>query len=218
MVLGYQPKVYCDSVRPSVAIINFRTGNLFSVYSAVKRANNGEIVTITDDPKVINSSDRIILPGQGNADSCLRLLSHNTNLKRSLLNCLRLKPVLGICVGQHLLSLRSEESIADCLGCFSCVVKRLRSPNEVPHIGWSAVWYDKSHPILNNIPMPAAFYFSHSYYVSPPRGCDGAFTFCGRDVVLAMLMRDNIVTTQFHPEKSSHFGSAVLHNFLRWKP
>lgn len=205
-------------MNPSVAIINFGTGNLFSVRSSLVKISGEKSVVVTDDPKVIAKAGRIVLPGQGNAGSCLRLLSNNEALRVGLCEALRTKPVLGICVGQHLLGLRSEESETKGLGFLSFDTSRLRSPSKIPHIGWSAVWYDKPHPLLRGIPMAAKFYFAHSYCVRPNQRHLSAFSFYGSNMVTAIVIQDNIVTTQFHPEKSSRFGFVVLRNFLRWKP
>lgn len=204
--------------RGGTVIVNFRTGNLFSVYAAVREASVSGTVTITDVPELVAAADRIILPGQGNADCCLGMLKYNANLWELLSEVLKLKPVLGICVGEQLLCLRTEESFRSGLGYFLTSAKCLRSPNRIPNIDWKAVWFDRPHPIWFGIPMTADFWFSHSYYVNTSSQYSIGTSFCGKDIAASMIVSDNVIATQFHPEKSAHFGAVVLRNFLRWKP
>ncbi|AGO28322.1 imidazole glycerol phosphate synthase, subunit HisH [Candidatus Tremblaya phenacola PAVE] len=202
----------------NIVIVNFRTGNLFSVLSAVRKVSCGKSIAITDDPNLIVRAERIILPGQGHAGCCLGVLNQNHDLKEALLEALRLKPVLGICVGQQLLCSNTAESSSACLGPFQSDVRALRSPNIIPHVGWREVWFDRPHTIWKGVPIPTNFYFSHSYYVCSSNNYSSAHSFYGPDILTTAASKDNIITTQFHPEKSSYFGAVILQNFLRWKP
>lgn len=204
-----------------VGIIDYGMGNLLSVFHAVEMV--GFDATFCKTPDDLNACEHLILPGVGAFGDCM------LNLKQSGLldglNSLVLdqgRPILGICLGMQAMARRSTEGGAhEGLGWFDADVIRL-TPSDpalrVPHVGWNGVDFTRDHPVCRGIPEGADFYFVHSYWAN----CDasdqilGTCEYGGR--VTAAIARDNIVATQFHPEKSQEHGLKLLENFLLWRP
>ena len=193
-----------------IVIINYGAGNIQSIKFAIQRL--GYEAVLTDDPKEIESADKVIFPGVGEASSAMHKL--RASGLDSLIPQLK-QPVLGICLGMQLLCSHSEENDTDCLGVIPQKVIRFK-PNEqrekVPHMGWNKLvvneetWLDKS---LND----AYVYFVHSYYVE-----QGPFTIASANYInpfSAALRKDNFFATQFHPEKSGSIGEKILDCFLK---
>ena len=205
-------------IKLKVAIINFNTGNLRSIYNAIRKDAPLSQITLTRDPETILKSERIIIPGQGNSIESISILSKNLPLREVLLQSIKLKPVLGICMGQHILCQRTEEGSVRCLDLFRGSVERLSGGKFIPNVGWRAVVSTGSHPMLSNIPNSSEFYFSHSYFTGLDKLHTAAITLYGNKIFSSAMAKDNVFVTQFHPEKSSYIGSIMLFNFLRWKP
>lgn len=203
----------------SIAIIDYRAGNLTSVQLALETI--GVEGTITSDPSLIESADRVIFPGVGAAGSAMQ------NLKDlSLPDVIRRVvekgvPFLGICVGMQLCFDRSEENDGtDALGLLPGEVRLFRpekASEKVPQMGWNSVRYMRSHAIFDGIEDESEFYFVHSYYPAPadPGLVIGQTSYGGVDFA-SCAGRDNLVTTQFHPEKSGRPGLRLLKNFCDW--
>lgn len=192
-----------------VAIIKYNAGNIYSVDYALKRL--GITPVITADPELLQKADKVIFPGVGEAFTTMEHLKAN-KLDR-LIRDLK-QPVLGICLGMHLMCRHSEEGDADCLGIFDTKVKRFipkRHEDKVPHMGWNTLTDVKS--ALFPAELEDKFvYFVHSFYV-PLNEHTAATT----DYILpfsAALQKDNFYATQFHPEKSGAVGESILNNFL----
>lgn len=193
-----------------VAIIQYNAGNIRSVIFALERF--GLEPTLTDDPEVILGADKVIFPGQGEANSAM------TYLKAKGLDELILslkQPFLGICLGMQLMCRYSEENDTPCLGMFDNKVLKFipeKQEEKVPQMGWNLLT-DIRGPLFDNLPDEPYVYFVHSYYVEL-----GSFTTASADYILpftAALQKDNFYATQFHPEKSGEVGAQILENFLK---
>ncbi len=190
----------------TVAIVRYNAGNILSVINAVKRL--GVEPVLTDDPAVLRRADRVIFPGQGEARSAMRYLR-----ARGLDDVIRnlTQPVLGICIGLHLLCRHTEENDTECLGLFDTDVRKFPPKEKVPHVGWNTIT-DLSGPLFEGLPPEPYVYFLHSYYAE-----HGPHTTAVTDYILpfsAALQRDHFHAVQFHPEKSGPVGERILRNFL----
>ncbi|QKT03188.1 imidazole glycerol phosphate synthase subunit HisH [Ectothiorhodospiraceae bacterium 2226] len=210
----------------TVAVIDYGMGNLHSVAKALEHAGvDGVQVAVTDDPRIIRSAERVVLPGVGAMRDCMAELQ-----ARGLTDVVREvaadRPFLGVCVGMQALMQRSAENNGvECLGVLPGAVEyfgdALVDPVsgerlKVPHMGWNEVQQTMAHPLWKGIPPGARFYFVHSYFVQPagPELVAGSahhgFPFA------AALARGNLFAVQFHPEKSQHVGLRLYANFLSW--
>jgi glutamine amidotransferase len=173
---------------------------------------------VTPNPRDVQRAEALVLPGVGSAQDCMRKLR-----ERGLVEPLREyaesgRPFLGVCVGLQLLFDGSEEGGGvECLGIVPGTVRRFpaQAGLKVPQIGWNAVSIGRAHPLLDAIPDESYFYFVHSYYVDPSEpGVTLATADYGLDFA-AIVARDNVVATQFHPEKSADLGLRLYANFGR---
>lgn len=189
-----------------VSIIKYNAGNTASVQYALKRI--GIEASITDDKEQIVSSDKVILPGVGEAKSAMQYLRENQldDLIRNLK-----QPLLGICLGMQLLCSKSEEGNTACLGIINGAVKKFANQLKVPHTGWNTVQFSTAG-LGKGINADAYFYFVHSYYVEH---CSETIATCNYITPFtAALNKNNFYATQFHPEKSGNAGERILKNFL----
>lgn len=202
----------------TVAILDYRAGNVTSVAHAV-RASGYEAV-ITADHDIIGSAEQVIFPGVGAAGTCMAVLRER-GLDVALAQAVDSgKPVFGICVGMQLLFDHSEEDggVA-CLGLLPGRVRRfeLDDPGlKVPHMGWNPVRFAPDEPLAAGIETRSdtACYFVHSYYCDPDPSVEViAVTDHGHDFCVG-VRRDNLVALQCHPEKSGPVGMTILGNFL----
>lgn len=196
-----------------IAIIDYGMGNLYSVEKAFVKL--GAEVIVTSDPKVIASADKVVLPGVGAFGDCMRNL-----IDYRLIEVIRQviaegKPFLGICLGLQLLFEGSEEDpgVAG-LGIFPGVVRKVAAPGlKVPHMGWNSLEAKTASPLFVNLPAQPYVYFVHSYHAVPT---DSSLVTAVTDYggpVTAAVGRGNVQAVQFHPEKSSVVGMAILANF-----
>ena len=212
----------------SVAVVDYGMGNLRSVSQAVLHAarDMGFEAIITSRPEEVHAAERVVLPGQGAMPDCMREL-RESGLQQAVLDAAARKPLFGVCVGMQMLLDRSEEGPSDGLGLIGGEVRRFQlagrtqpdgSRYKVPQMGWNRVLQTQPHAMWNGIDDGAWFYFVHSFYASPSdaRHSAGEADYGGR--FTAVLARDNIFATQFHPEKSADAGLALYRNFLRWNP
>lgn len=213
-----------------IAVVDYGMGNLRSVSKAVEYVASNKSVVVTSDPKVIQSAERVIFPGQGAMPDCMRELD-TRNLRSAIIDAAKNKPFLGICIGMQLLFEHSEEGDTAGLGLFEGNVKRfaekLVDENgdklKVPHMGWNRVYQsnnsqNKPHPLWQNIEDATRFYHVHSYYAAPQQAelTVGESEYPSR--FTTAVARDNIFATQFHVEKSAVAGLQLLSNFVNWKP
>lgn len=212
----------------TVAVVDYGMGNLRSVSQAVLHAarDMGYQALITSRPDEVHAAERIVLPGQGAMPDCMREL-RESGLRQAVLEAAARKPLFGVCVGMQMLLDRSEEGPSDGLGLIGGQVLRFQlagrkqpdgSRYKVPQMGWNRVLQTQPHAMWDGIADGAWFYFVHSFYASPSdaRHSAGEADYGGR--FTAVLARDNIFATQFHPEKSADAGLALYRNFLRWNP
>lgn len=195
----------------NVAIVKYNAGNIYSVVHALQRL--GVTPTLTDDPELLTSADKVLFPGQGEASNAMRYLKEH-QLDR-VIRDLR-QPILGICIGQQLMCQHSEEGDVDCLGIFNVPVLRFRPQvhqDKVPHMGWNEITPScRNQGLFRGFSEDEFVYFVHSFYVPQ---CQ--WTAATSHYILpfsAALQRDNFYATQFHPEKSGSVGERILKNFL----
>jgi glutamine amidotransferase len=189
-----------------IVIINYGAGNIQSIKFAIERL--GYSAVLSDDASEIATADRIIFPGVGEASSAMKKL-RNTGLDR-LIPKLK-QPVLGICLGMQLMCNSSEEGDTKGLGIFDTEVVRFSNKVKVPQIGWNQI-SDLKTALFKDIAEEEYIYMVHSYYAPL---CSA--TIAKSDYGLrysAALGKDNFYGVQFHPEKSSVIGEAILRNFL----
>ena len=217
----------------TIAIVDYGMGNLRSVYQAFHHVAPDANVVIAHTPEEIISAERVVLPGQGAMPDCMKHLEES-GLLEALLDAVKNKPLLGVCVGEQMLFDQSAEvrtnsntAWTPCLGLIPGEVRRFElagklqpdgSAYKVPHMGWNQVRQDRQHPIWDGIPDLTSFYFVHSYYVVPQRKEDIAGSTEYGDWFTSAVARDNIFATQFHPEKSAEYGLKLYKNFVSWKP
>ena len=215
----------------STAIVDYGSGNLHSAAKAFERAArehtlNGAIV-VTSDPEQIVRADRIVLPGVGAFADCRRGLDAVPGMVEALNeNVLkRGKPFFGICVGMQLMAERGhEKEVVEGLGWIAGEVDRIHPTDpslKIPHMGWNTLQAQKAHPLLEGITTGdngLHAYFVHSYQLTPADRGDLIAEAEYGGPVTAIVGRDNMVGTQFHPEKSQKLGLALIANFLKWKP
>lgn len=202
-----------------VAIIDYDAGNIKSVEKALLFL--GEEVKITRNHSEILSADRVILPGVGAFSDAMSKL-HYYNLVPVIKEVIkRGTPFLGICLGLQLLFERSDEGEGiPGLGILEGEILKIPSSEElkVPHMGWNSLLFPKESLLFNGIPQNAYVYFVHSYYLKATQKSIIAAT-CEYGIEIhAAVEKDNVWACQFHPEKSSEVGLAILKNFLSMKP
>jgi len=193
-------------------------GNLRSVAKAIEHVAPHADVQVTADPARIRASERVVVPGQGAMRDCMRQLAAS-GAREAVLEAVRAKPFLGICIGLQMLFERGEEGDTPGLGVFAGEVPRFRLESlKIPHMGWNQVLQARAHPLWAGIADATRFYFVHSYYPAPrDAALTAATTVYGRPFTCA-IARDNIFAVQFHPEKSQSAGLQLLSNFVRWRP
>ena len=196
-----------------IVIVDYGAGNLRSVSRAV--AHVGHEPSVTSDPHDVAAADAVILPGVGAAADTMRNLREHGMVEPVREYIASGRPFFGVCMGQQaLLSVSEEGGEHPCLDIISGRVKRLPGGQKVPHMGWNQVRQRTAHPIFDEIPDDSYFYFVHSYYPEPEdESVVIGETYYGVTFA-SVLARDNIVATQFHPEKSGEIGLRMYRNFL----
>ncbi len=213
----------------SVVIIDYGSGNLRSCAKAFERAEAdasiGVEVRVTDNPKALRDASHVVLPGVGAFGDCRRGLDAVGGMVEALQEAVavRGRPFLGICVGMQLMAERGlEHGKHTGLGWVPGDVTALEPLDEtlkIPHMGWNTLRFTApDHPVLKGLDAGRDVYFVHSYafLAADPMHVLASTDYGG--AVTAMIGRDNMVGTQFHPEKSQAAGLALITNFLKWKP
>ena len=207
------------SIAPSIAIIDYKAGNLRSVQKALEEC--GATAHITADAEDISAADGVVFPGQGACDASMLSIR-----ERGLFEIIRHsidsgKPFLGVCLGLQLLLESSEEGEEPCLAILKGSTKRLPPEKteqvglKIPHMGWNSVSLSVQHPVFEGIPNDSYFYFVHSYYADPEdKDIVAGVTNYGIDFCSAVAW-DNVAAVQFHPEKSGAVGLRMYRNFLQ---
>jgi glutamine amidotransferase len=197
-----------------IVIVDYGAGNLHSVARAVE--NEGVRPLITSSSKYLDEADGLIVPGVGAAEDTMRNLREHELVEPIKEYIASGRPYLGVCMGQQALFEYSEENDRqECLGVLQGRIARLPDDLKVPHMGWNRVRFVREHPIFDGIQDGSYFYFVHSFYPEPT----------DRDVVIgetdygvtfpSVVAKDNVVATQFHPEKSGEAGLRMYRNFLQ---
>ena len=215
----------------SVAIIDYGSGNLHSAAKAFELAAReggaGSRIIVTSRPDDVRKADRIVLPGVGAFQDCRDGLRAVTGMWETLEDVVlrRGRPFLGICVGMQLMASRGlEHDVSEGLGWIPGDVVRIDPGDpacKIPHMGWNTLDPKRPHPLLNGLALGEQgfhAYFVHSYHLKPSDPAHLVATTRHGVEVTAMVARDNMVGTQFHPEKSQTLGLALIANFLDWRP
>ncbi|PUB13619.1 imidazole glycerol phosphate synthase subunit HisH [Yoonia sediminilitoris] len=211
----------------TTALIDYDSGNLHSAQKAFERmaaeVDAGAIV-VTSDPDVVAKADRIVLPGDGAFPHCRAELFARTGLAEAVIEAVtvRARPFFGICVGMQMLATTGHEyeetSGFDWISGDIRQIKPSDPALKVPHMGWNDLIIDHPHPVLEGIRTGDHAYFVHSYAmdVHDPAQRLAHVDYAGD--ITAIVGRDTIVGTQFHPEKSQDAGLRMIGNFLQWAP
>jgi imidazole glycerol-phosphate synthase subunit HisH len=215
----------------SVAIVDYGSGNLHSAAKAFERAaresGHDQPIVVTRDPKEVARADRVVLPGVGAFADCRRGLDDIPGMIEALETAVRKngRPFFGICVGMQLMAERGREyQVTPGLGWIAGEVDRITPKDanlKIPHMGWNTLNVTKPHPLLDGIAVGVNglhAYFVHSYELKTAEKNDLVAQADYGGPLTAIVGRDNMVGTQFHPEKSQRLGLALIANFLKWKP
>jgi glutamine amidotransferase len=207
----------------TTVIVDYGSGNLRSAAKAFERAAGGGTVEVTGDANALSRADRIVLPGVGAFGDCAAGLRALPGMVEALEDNVvaRGKPFLGICVGMQLMATRGlEHGVHRGLGWIEGEVRAIDGGGvKVPHMGWNDLRLTApAHPVLAGIDTGAHVYFVHSYRLIPARESDVLAEVDYGGPVAAVVGRDNMVGTQFHPEKSQAVGLGLIANFLAWRP
>jgi imidazole glycerol-phosphate synthase subunit HisH len=206
----------------SVAIVDYGSGNLHSAAKAFERAarecGHEQPIVVTSDPDEVARADRVVLPGVGAFADCRRGLDAVTGMVEG-------RPFLGICVGMQLMAERGREyEVTEGLGWIPGEVDRITPADptlKIPHMGWNTLNAMRPHPLLDGIAVGAKglhAYFVHSFELKPAARNDLVAQAEYGGPVTAIVGRDTVVGTQFHPEKSQRLGLKLIANFLTWAP
>jgi glutamine amidotransferase len=207
-----------------IAVIDYGMGNLRSVAKALAHVAPAEDVRVTADAATIRRAARVVLPGQSAMPDSMGCLDA-TGLREVVLEVMRDRPFLGVCLGLQMLFDASEEGPTTCLGVIPGRVVRFRDqamhlPDgerlKVPHMGWSPVQPAGPHPLWAGIDPGERFYFAHSYHPAPADPSVTAATAAYPAPITCAIARANIFAVQFHPEKSHRAGLRLLANFVAW--
>jgi imidazole glycerol-phosphate synthase subunit HisH len=215
----------------TVAIVDYGSGNLHSAAKAFERAaresGHDQPIVVTSDPDKVARADRVVLPGVGAFADCRRGLDAVDGMIGALDQTVRGRgrPFFGICVGMQLMAERGREYVVTPgLGWIPGEVDKIAPGDpslKIPHIGWNTLHARQPHPLLEGLPLGSEglhAYFVHSYQLRPTRPSDLLAEADYGGPVTAIVGRDNMVGTQFHPEKSQKLGLALIANFLKWAP
>jgi glutamine amidotransferase len=210
----------------SVAVIDYGMGNLRSVVKAIEHVAPQAKVLLTSNAAEIARAERVVFPGQGAIAGCMTALDQ-CHLRDAVLEAVKTKPFLGICLGlQALFDFSEEGGGVQGLKVLPGRVPRFPADEmrdaktgqtlKVPHMGWNQVWQKKSHPMWQGIADGARFYFVHSYYADAADRADIAGETEYGIRFTSAAARANIFAVQFHPEKSAAAGLQLLRNFMDW--
>ncbi len=209
------------------AIVDYESGNLHSAQKAFERVaseTDAGTVVVTSDPDIVRRADRVVLPGDGAYPACYRELFEHTGLFEAIDEVVTKggRPFMGICIGMQMLATRGLEYEPtpgfDWIGGEVVRITPHDPALKVPHMGWNDLVIDHAHPVFDGIETGDHAYFVHSYHF---KVTDSAHRLAhcdyGEDIT-AIVGRDNMVGTQFHPEKSQAVGLRLIANFLSWAP
>ena len=215
----------------TVAIVDYGSGNLHSAAKAFERAARdagiGQPIVVTNDPHVVASAERVVLPGVGAFADCRRGLDAVDGMVEALDEAVHEqgRPFFGICVGMQLLAERGREyEVTPGLGWIAGEVDRITPTDphlKIPHMGWNTLNVMRPHKLVEGLALGAEgrhAYFVHSYEFKVAERADLVAEADYGGPITAIVARDNMVGTQFHPEKSQKLGLKLIANFLKWAP
>jgi len=207
------------------ALIDYGSGNIASAAKALGRAAEGrQQIAVTADPQIVKSADRIVLPGVGAFADCMRGLAAVPGMIEALNQSVirNGRPFLGICVGMQLMATAGREfGTHPGLDWIKGDVVKLAPADpalKIPHMGWNEIELVENHPLFAGLEAGANAYYVHSFQMKPADRATLLATTSYGGAVTAAIGRDNLVGTQFHPEKSQAVGLRILANFLNWTP
>ena len=206
----------------NVTIVDYNSGNISSVINSFQEVAKDKVkIEVTSDLNKIESSDKIVLPGQGSFKSCVDALNNISGLVETLNDFVltNKKPLLGICVGlQMFADVGYEETETKGLGWISGKVSKIDNQDgkyKLPHIGWNQISIVKDSKIFKGIENNSHMYFVHSYELVPnDKSVVSATTDYSSNIVCS-VEKENIFGTQFHPEKSDKIGLKIINNFIK---
>jgi glutamine amidotransferase len=215
----------------SVAIVDYGSGNLHSAAKAFERAARAlelpEKVVVTRDPETVYRADRIVLPGVGHFADCAAGLAKRQGVTEALNEVVfrSRRPFLGVCVGMQLMATQGKEHVTTPgLNWIAGDVEKIAPRDKtlkIPHMGWNTLDMLHEHPVLERLPLGDKgrhAYFVHSYHLNATSESDVIARADYGGPLTAIVAKDTMFGTQFHPEKSQRFGLALIANFLKWKP
>src|SRR5438270_8949466 len=209
-------------------VVDYGSGNLRSAAKAFERAaadaGIATAVKVSSDADLVRRAERIVLPGVGAFADCRRGLAAVPGMEEALDEAVRQRgrPFFGICVGMQLMAERGREfTVTEGLGWLGGEVVAIKPEDpvlKVPHMGWNELQLRGAHPVLAGLDDGTHAYFVHSYAIAGAAPGDVLATVAYGGELTAVIGRDNLIGTQFHPEKSQAAGLAMIANFLRWRP
>ena len=211
----------------TTVIVDYESGNLHSAEKAFQRMaqeTGAGAVIVTADPETIRRAERIVLPGDGAFPACRKALFDHRGVHEAIGEAVigAGRPFLGICIGMQMLATRGTEYEEtpgfDWIDGTVAAIRPADAALKVPHMGWNDLVIDHAHPVLDGIATGDHAYFVHSYQfeVADPAHRLAHVDYGGE--VTAIVGRDTILGTQFHPEKSQATGLRLIANFLSWRP
>lgn len=209
------------------ALVDYDSGNLHSAQKAFERMAaevDGGSIVVTSDPDVVAKADRIVLPGDGAFPHCRTELFARTGLAEAIVEAVtaRARPFFGICVGMQMMATTGHEYEAT--PGFDWIAGDIRKITpadpalKIPHMGWNDLVLDNPHPVLDGIVTGDHAYFVHSYAMTVTDAAQRLAHVDYAGDITAIIGRDTMIGTQFHPEKSQSAGLRMIGNFLRWTP
>jgi len=211
----------------TTVIVDYESGNLHSAEKAFQRmaaeAGTGNVI-VSSDPDVIRRADRVVLPGDGAFPACRQALFDHRGVFEAIDEVVITagKPFMGICIGMQMMATRgmeyNETPGFDWIGGSIEPISPTDKALKVPHMGWNDLHLDGAHPVFDGITSGQHAYFVHSYHfeVADPAHLLAHVEYGGH--ITAVVGRDNLIGTQFHPEKSQDTGLRMIANFLGWAP
>ncbi len=211
----------------TTALVDYDSGNLHSAQKAFElmaaEVNAGPVI-VTSDPDIVAKADRIVLPGDGAFPHCRNELFRRTGLAEAIIESVQTRavPFFGICVGMQMLATTGHEyEVTAGFGWIPGSISKIAPADpglKIPHMGWNDLIVDMPHPVLAGIKTGEHAYFVHSYAMTVQNPVHRLAHVDYAGAITAIVGRDNIIGTQFHPEKSQSAGLRMIANFLRWAP
>ena len=211
----------------TTVLVDYDSGNLHSAQKAFERmaaeVGAGPIV-VTSDPDVVAAADRIVLPGDGAFPHCRAELFARSGLAEAIVESVttRARPFMGICVGMQMMATTGHEyEETPGFGWVAGDIRKITPSDpalKVPHMGWNDLVISHPHPVLEGIKTGDHAYFVHSYAMDVRNPAERLAHVDYAGDVTAIIGRDTMIGTQFHPEKSQSAGLRMIGNFLRWTP